>query len=120
MSPQLEWRMWRQLRGAFGVQKFIFTPIVPEMLTVNVGQFQTMEEALDHCSGKLLFLEPTGEKTVASIERSDEDITFVLGNTEHNNLEFSDRGEIIRINSRGTDLYGINAAAIALAYWYGQ
>lgn len=31
MEPELEWKMWRQLKGAFGVERLIFTPRFPKM-----------------------------------------------------------------------------------------
>ncbi len=117
MDPALEWQMWRQLRGAFKIDRLVFTPVQPEL---NVGsQYDTMEEALASCQGIRIFLEPTGGNDLSAIPYGD--IVLVLGNTGEDNLKQSQPHERFQIATPGdTCLYGINAAAIALAYRYGQ
>ena len=45
------------------------------------------------------------------------DIILIIGNTDRNNIQYAQESETYRINSVNvTDLYGVNAAAIALAY----
>jgi hypothetical protein len=120
MDPRLEWSMWRQLRGAFGIDRFVFTPVVEELSQLAVDQYPTMEEALDSCVGPFAFLEPKGTNSVSALP-SGGDLVFVLGNARMNNLKHADPSETYRIQSPGaTDMYGINAAAIALAVRYGQ
>lgn len=115
MSAEQEWRMWRQLKGAFHIQRFVFTPIVQEMTSCPLEQFATMEEAIASCQGELVFLEPKGEKRLSDIPKVD-DLTLVLSNTQLSNETLSN-GNSYRINTPGkTDLYGINAAAIALSW----
>jgi len=126
MPSDLEWRMWVQLRGAFQIDRMVFTPIEPGFAGVNsIEQFPTMEEALAACPGRKIYLEPSSGILLGQMHNwkaADPDVTFVLGNTEYSNKELIDQfpGLPVRINSPGkTDLYGINAAAIALAYWWG-
>lgn len=123
MSPSLEWRMWRQLRGAFAVDRFVFVGIEPEMNSVTIDQFGTMDEALDSCRGLRVFLEPKGQHTMSDIVNiADENMVLILGNTEHGNVQYVRPQDLsVRIKTpKPTDFYGINAAAIALAYRYGQ
>lgn len=128
MPAALEWRMWRQLRGAFNINRFIFTPVVHDMDRVGIVQAPSMEEALELVGGSKIFLEPTGlydlnDADVSAIWTTDSEVAVVLGNTEHSNAHLVDKhgGMGCFIKSPGdTDMYGINAAAIALAHWYGQ
>jgi len=124
MPWELEWRMWRQLKGAFTTQpcelRFIF---VPSLFGPHGGfeEADTIEEALAMAGeGERIFLEPIGERGLTDIPDSDHHI-FVLGNTQQGNFRYAEPSETYRIATPGkADLYGINAAAIALAYWYGQ
>lgn len=119
MPAELEWRMWRQLRGAFGIDRLVFTPAAPDLLRVAIDQYATMREALASCEGRRVFLEPRGIKTLHDLPAGD--IVFVLGSTSRDNLHHAKSGEVYRIATPGgTVLYGINAAAIALAFRYGQ
>jgi hypothetical protein len=120
MEPMLEWRMWRQMRDAFRITRFIFTPIMPEMNNIDIEQYETMEEALAAAEGvgEFIFLEPTGTKTVDEIPKEgDGNIVLILGNTPHHNLALANEDQTYRIETHGRygHLYGINAAAIALA-----
>lgn len=110
MPRDLEHRMWRQLKGAFDFRQLIF-----------VEDDDQMREALAQTGDThKVFLEPTGHKTLSDMPGHD-DIVFVLGNTALHNLRFVDPEDAYRINTpKPTDLYGINAAAIALAYRVGQ
>jgi hypothetical protein len=116
----LEWRLWRQL-AAFGVDKFIFVPKIPELSQINIEQYDTMEEALLHSQGNRVFLESTGNRGLYDMPPRDEDVVFILGNSSTNNLKFAKENELFRINEpRVTDMYPTCAGAIALAFWYGQ
>ena len=109
--------MYRQLKGAFKIDRFIFIPIDPAMESYgSIKQYSTMKEALTNCTGKRIFLEHTGLKNLSDIP-TDEDIVLIVGNTEQNNIKHALKSETYRINTPGnTDLYGVNAAAIALAH----
>lgn len=130
MPPEQELRMWRQLKGAFKITRFIFTPIIPEMENRTIEQYETMEEALEHIQGSKIFLEPQnshGLKDASALLNlsdfwADEEVAVVLGSTEQgNSLLIDEHGIGISIKTpKPTDIYGMNAAAIALAYWYGQ
>lgn len=112
IPPDVEARQWRQLKGAFRIKRIIAVP----------GDFPTMRQALDSAEGERVFLEPTGERTVAWIPEGP--IVLVIGNTAENNLAYASDDETYRIETEGSDdhnhLYGVNAAAIALAIRYGQ
>lgn len=116
MPPEVEYNMWRQLRG-LGVDKFIFTPALLE----SVVQYPTMEEALTHITGNKVFLESTGLKTMNDLPSRDEDVTFILGNTSLCNKKHTTPEESYRINEPSvSSMYPTSAAAIALAFWHGQ
>jgi hypothetical protein len=125
MEPELEWRMWRQLRGAFDIHSFIFTPVVDEMSNIDIRQAPSMHEALAVLSPDTqhVFLEPTGYKTVNDIPREG-DIAIIVGSSTRDNVQYAEIEEMYSIVTAGDDrhnhLYGINAAAIALAYHWGQ
>lgn len=118
MPAETEWRVWRQLRGAFNLMTvhFYFVPIIAEMEGVNITQCETVEEALALATGKRIFLEPGGPHSLADVP-SDEDLVLVLGNTEHGNSHLVQPGDYsVDLGTPGqTDLYGFNAAAIALS-----
>lgn len=123
MPEMVEWQMWRQLKGAFQVDRLIFVPRVYKMDGYTFEQADSVPEALSMTSQhRRIFLEPRGGHPVSELAvLGNEDAIFVLGNTQSSNEEFARTDEMFRIQTPGqTDLYGINAAAIALAYWYGQ
>ncbi|MDH3194769.1 MAG: hypothetical protein OEL78_00500 [Hyphomicrobiales bacterium] len=97
--------------------KLIFVPVL--LSGVTATQCETMEEALDVArrfapKAKRVFLEPKGTKTLKQLPKRD--MILVLGNTETGNAEHAKPSEMYGIKSVGeTDLYGVNAAAIALA-----
>ena len=120
MEPMLEWRMWKQMRDAFRIKRFIFTPIMPELSNIDIDQYETMAEALEAVKdeGEFVFLEPTGKKTVHEIPKEGNgDIVLILGDSTRDNLEHADEDQCYRIETHGRygHLYGINAASIALA-----
>ena len=121
MLPELEWQMWRQLRG-FDIKQFIFTPIMPEMEGITIKQFPTMKEALENAGGgKRVFLESTGHKGMYDLPSRDEDVIFVFGNTNRHNKAHTTDDESYRIAEPNlTNMYPTSAAAVVLAYWYGQ
>lgn len=120
MDPAFEWRMWKQLKGAFGITKLHMVPVRDEMSSLtDVNQYDSMEDALDAAKGERAFLEPTGSSSLSDLPRGD--IVLVLGNTQTHNLKQARPEETYRIATpNGTDLYGTNAAAIALAIRHGQ
>lgn len=125
MPPELEWRMWMQLREPFQINRFIFTPIVHEMHGVNIlDQYDTMEEALENLAGPKVFMEPTGDKYLSDLNLSvDDDLILVLGKTEISNAHLvgpNDFAVKIRSPIHGNDIYGICIASIVLAHRYGQ
>jgi hypothetical protein len=123
LEPEIEWRMWRQLRGAFDIQSdnMHFLPVIPEMESYTFHQHNTLAEALAAAGdGVRCFLEPGGTQTVADMPAGG-DIILILGSTSESNAALAQASEMYRIDSPApTDLYGVNAAAIALAIRHGQ
>lgn len=119
MPPENEWQLWRQLRGAFHVNRFHMVPVIEGFQRGTVFQYETMEEALEAATGDRAFLEPTGQNSIGDLPQGD--IVLVLGNTEWDNMKLAKVEETYRINTPSrTVLYGSNAAAIALAIRYEQ
>ena len=121
MLPQYEYQLWRQISGAFLVQRIIYTGIAPGMEAYQLEQYATIEEALDVTvnDGDRVFLEPTGTKGLLDIPTGD--IVLITGNTNKNNLAHAQAGETYKIKSpQRTVLYPTEAVAIALAIRYGQ
>jgi len=122
MSPLKEWKMWRQVKGSFNVDRFVFVPTQKFMTGYTFDQYDTMEEALASADGKRVFLEPTGYNSVYDIPQGD--IVLVLGNTDSDNLMHAQVNETYAIKTPAgptmAHLYGTNAASIALAIRYGQ
>lgn len=120
LEPELEMRMLRQLKGAFGICRIIMTPIVESMKTrSNVEQFATMEEALETCEGNIVFLEPKGTTSLSELPEGD--ITFVTSDAYMNNMHLADGHITCKIKSpKPTDMFAVNAIAIALAHRYNQ
>lgn len=120
MPADMEWRMWRQLKGAFSIDRFVFSDIQEGVDRYPLEQFATMEEALATCTGARIFLEPSVPKGMSDIPLTG-DIVLVLGNTAMGNSDLALPEECYAISTPNpTDMYGINAAAIALAYRVGQ
>ena len=119
MPAELEWRMWRQLK-CFNIMRFIFTPVMPEMSGIDIEQYDTMQECLDAAGpDNRAFLEPSGYNTLHDLPQGD--ITLILGNTNHSNIEHAQVNETYKIMCPSPGhLYPTGAAAVALAFWYGQ
>ena len=122
LTPETEWNMWRQLKPAYSINRFVFVPILVSMSGYPIEQYETMEEALASTIDERVFLEVTGTKGMIDLPVGD--MVLICGDTGQNNLQFAQAGETYRINSEGTadqnHLYGVNAAGIALAIRYGQ
>jgi DNA phosphorothioation-dependent restriction protein DptG len=108
MPRDVDRQIWRQLKGAFQVNKLTFVETEDEM-----------GEAIRAAVGKRVFLEPRGHRPVSEIPQ--DDIILILGNSAMNNMAFASKNETYRIDvvSQPTHLYGCCAAAIALEKYYG-
>lgn len=125
MDNDLEWRYWRQIRGAFfptpADVTFIFTPKSETLTNITAIQVDTMEEALSLLPPGVsrVFLEPTGTGSISNIPTGD--IALVCGNTNTGNTHLSNASERYRINTPGTtDLYAHDAVSVVLALMEGQ
>jgi hypothetical protein len=119
MDASLEWSMWRQLGGAFNVDKFVFTPEIPSVTSSKVIQVASMKEALNFATGELVFLEPWAEKDLAELPQLN-NYTLVLSDTSQSNAKFCTPENSYRIcTPNKTDMFGVNAASIALSHLCG-
>ena len=119
MDADLEWSMWRQLGGAFGIDKFIFTPEVSSVTSSKVIQTSSMDEALTFATGELIFLEPWAEKNLADLPKLN-NYTLILSDTSQSNAKFCTSENSYRIcTPNKTDMFGVNAASIALSHLCG-
>ena len=120
VEPELEWRMWRQLRGGFEIDRFVFTPVLGQFHNVSIEQYPTMEECLLKVgTANRAFLEPSGYNSLHDLPQGD--CTLIVGNSNNSNMELADVSETYSIAAPNRlNAYGINAAAIALALRYGQ
>jgi hypothetical protein len=124
LPPVHEWQLWGAMRGAFGITRFKFVPVMAEMKNIDIDQYDTMEEALASLPEDLerVFLEPTGYNSLSGMPKGD--IALILGNTARDNLTHAKVNETYCIYTEGATrhnhLYAPNAAAIALAMRYGQ
>lgn len=120
LTPSDEWKLWHQLRGAYAITDIAFVPRVPDMLKLGYGHYDTMAEALAASIGALVFLEAGGSKDVSEIPKAG-DITIIVGNTQEGNASLAEPDEMYSIQCPAPgELFGVNAAAIALAYRHGQ
>jgi len=120
IPTDVEWQLWRQLRGAMGIDRFIFVPRIPQMIHLGYDHVDTMEEALLLADDPKVFLEHSGAKGMNDIP--DGDVTIIAGNTPTGNESYALPDEIYSIKQVGSGgiMYAINAVAIALAYRLGQ
>jgi len=121
LPPVVEYQLWRQIKGAFKVNRIIFVPVIPGLDEYHLEQYATLEEALDATvgAGERVFLEPSGYNPIVDIPQGD--IVLITGNTNNNNLALANVNETYSIASPApTHLYPSEAAAIALAIRHGQ
>ena len=113
VDPLLEWRVWRQLRGAFAVDRLVAFPISDEIeaAQINVEQYATAQEALDTCQGTKVVLDPAGDPYV---ELPAGDLTIVVGSTLQDLSDCTGDCRVMLPTSSPVDLYGFNAAAVML------
>lgn len=126
MDPAIEWRMWRQLKGAYQIDRVFAVPVIPSMEGYeSLTQFMSLTDALRALDEDTVrcFLEPSGYNSLYDLPQEG-DLALILGNTEHSNMQDAYLNETYHIKtasgSNKAHLYGINAAAIALAIRYGQ
>lgn len=122
MPHDLEWRMWRQLRGAYGIREFYFAPIVADAERLKVAQYDTIGEALEEIPGPKVILDPRGTTSIDDAYDAlptGADLTLVLGSTEHSVHQYANGDDfVVSLETPGdADLYSLNAAAIALDHW---
>ena len=110
MPEDLDKRMWRQIKGAFGVKKIIYCAGDTDLQLA----LQSIPEGMDR-----VFLEPKGLRSITEMPSGD--CCFITGNTAMSNMRYAKPNETYYIlTPNETDLYPHNAAAIALAVRYGQ
>lgn len=115
VDPELEWRLWRQLRGAYNIGRFVLVPEVSHVAGISADFYPDMATALATCVGHKVFLRLGGTDTINSVP-TDTDYTIVVGSTVENLSGLPQAGdsdiELDAINP--SDLYGVNAASILI------
>jgi len=115
LAPKVELFMWRQLKAAYHVDRLIMIPRLLGKRT-SVDEFETMEQALEDCTGTLVLMEPTGTVTLQEFSHPT-DAVYIFGKAGINNCRFE--GEKVRIDTPSqVDMFAINAASIVLADRY--
>ncbi len=125
LDSNVEAFMVKQLKHAFDVGRVIFIPMNDKATAIkgrtSVEVMDSMEEALESSVGNRVFLEPTGYNNMSNMPDRSENVVFITGSATAHNLDHAELSETYRIHTpKATDMFGMNAAAIALAYWYGQ
>lgn len=116
MPATTEWQIWHQLRGAYGINDIAFYPALPEVANLGYEHYDDLAEAIASSIGTRVFLGATGAKNITEIPKTG-DITIIVGNTNVVVEPFAQLDEIYRIDCPAPgELYGVSAAAIALAY----
>lgn len=115
LEPKVEAFMFRQLKNAYKFDRLVMVPRLLEGHIKSVDQFDTMEEALQTTTGTKVFLEPKGHSPFSAVLLHD-DLVFILGNANEGNARRAKSGDlVVRIDTPGqTDMFAVNAAAIAL------
>ncbi len=115
MDPELEWRIWRQLKGAYGIGRFAFVPAVSHVAGITADFYPDMPAALATCVGHKVFLRLGGTDTINAVP-ADDDYTIIVGSTVDDLAGLPEVGdsdvELDAINP--VDLYGTCAASILL------
>lgn len=111
----VEWRMWRNVCRAFGVDRWIMVGS-SEGPTKDCECYKTMKEALARELGQRVFLIP-GSALLIGEEPMAEDAVFIFGNAAESNWKYIREGvdSVVRIDTpREVDLFGPTACGIAL------
>ena len=111
LEPKVELFMFRQLCAAYKVDRLVMIPTLLGPRT-SVDQYDTLEEALESCSGERIFLEPSGSEHLDTFDHP-EDAVYIFGKAMISNRH--EEGKMVRINTPSmTDMFAVNAAAIVL------
>ena len=97
-------------------------PVREEMKRLEIEQYETMQEALAAApKNNRVFMEPTGRKSMRELPARGEDMVLILGSSSTSNASHTTPEESYRIEEPCmSDMYQTCAAAVALAYRYGQ
>ena len=112
LDHRVEYFMWKQLAAAYNVDRIAMVGFSDEP-RITIDQYGSMGEALASCQGEQVFLEPKGDISLCEFVHPKEAV-YIFGNAMNHNLKYA--GTTVRIDTpSGTDMFAINAAAIALA-----
>lgn len=116
LHPECEWQIWGALKGPLGIDHFIFVSDPQVLTNLAYDHVKTMDHAISLAQGELVFLDATGTKDVSEIPKTG-DITIVVGSTNMSLIDHSTESQRYKIGQVSAgEMYGVNAAAIALAY----
>jgi len=124
VDPELELRIYRQVKGAFGVNELNMTPVAPWLEGGGATQFDTLQEAVDGSFAGApcvrAFLCPSGDCNLEDIPVGDDPLVLVIGDTKTSPASLAGPGDFV-VNLPApfpVELYGVSAAAAALAELY--
>jgi tRNA(Leu) C34 or U34 (ribose-2'-O)-methylase TrmL len=111
LPHRTEYFMWKQLAAAYKVDRLVMVGKSGEP-RIPIDQYDTIQEALETCTGDVFLLESKGKVLLADTPHS-EDAVYVFGNAMNDNRDQD--GITVRIETPSqTALFAINAAAIVL------
>lgn len=119
IHPECEWHLWHQLWGVWGVDMFHTSPVIPAYAqNSNITQHATFEEAVAACTGQRIFLDANSPNTMVDLPANLTDTSIIVGNTPISTVGMEQPGDLTcRVITPGAgDMYGVNAAAIVLAW----
>ena len=122
LDPAIEFRQYRQLAGAFGLAGLYMAPRVTWLNQSGANNYDTLQEALEALPDPAtrVFLCPSGECALEEVPAGSEPLVLVIGDTKTSPAELAGPNDIIVSLSapHPVELYGVNAAAVALAELY--
>lgn len=109
--------IWKQLGAAFDVDRIMAAPLVTGG-PGKVEQFESVDQALATTTSRRVWLMPPGthEGEDLATYRHPEDAVYIFGNASDDNLRHSSiADDLVSVyTARQVDVFGFNAAAIAL------
>lgn len=122
IDPAIEFRQYRQLLGAYGVAGLLMAPRVTWLEGSGANNYDTLQAALEAAPDPAtrVFLCPSGDCALEDVPPGSEPLVIVIGDTTTSPAELAGPNDIIVSlpAPNPVELYGVNAAAVALAELY--
>jgi hypothetical protein len=108
-AGDMEHLVWRQLKGAYGVE-----------LVLAPRDYPTMQDLIDNLTGKKIFLIPPGRMESKDLDTyelpDDEEINFIFGRPGDNLVKYvKEEDDVVSIHTpNDVDMMAISTAGIVL------